>query len=68
MKAQAFTVPSEIGLVIMGAIFIWIGVTILEVLVNTSLVGSFDLYIGGGFILADIVAIIHGILSLVVAK
>ena len=61
MKAQA---PSEIGLIIIGMIFIWIGVTILGTKATSSLVGSFDLYVGGGFILAGIVSIIGSILSL----
>ena len=65
MKEQASSVPSEIGLIIIGAIFIWIGVTILGVPATTHLAGNFDLYIGGGFILAGVVAIIGGILSVV---
>ena len=65
MKAQASSVPSEIGLIIIGVIFIWIGVTILGVPATTPLAGNFDLYIGGGFILAGAVAIIGGILSVV---
>lgn len=64
MKAQASSVPSEIGLIIIGAIFIWIGVTILGVPATTHLAGNFDLYIGGGFILSGVAAIIGGIFSL----
>ena len=64
MKAQASSVPSEVGLIIIGAIFIWIGVTILGIPAITHLVGNFDLYIGGGFIVAGVAAIIGGIFSL----
>lgn len=65
MKEQASSVPSEIGLIIIGAIFIWIGVTILGVPATTSLAGNFDLSVGVGFIGAGVVAIIGGILSVV---
>lgn len=65
MKAQVFTAPSEIGLVIIGAIFIWIGVTILGVSTTSHLVGGFDLYLGGGFLFAGVASIIGGILGLV---
>ena len=61
MKAQ---VPSEISLIVVGVIFIWIGATILGMPATTYLAGSFDLYIGGGFILAGVVAIIGSTLSL----
>ncbi|MCW1294786.1 MAG: hypothetical protein QXE05_06165 [Nitrososphaeria archaeon] len=64
MKAQASSVPSEIGLIITGAIFIWIGVTILGIPAITHLVGNFDLCIVVVFIGAGVVAIIGGIFSL----
>jgi uncharacterized membrane protein HdeD (DUF308 family) len=60
MKAQ---VPGEISLIIVGAIFIWIGITVLGLPTTSSLAGGFDAYLGAGFILAGIVSIIGGALS-----
>ncbi len=61
MKAQA---PSEIGLIIVGVIFVWTGITVLGVPAISPLVGSFNTYVGGGFILAGIVVAIKGALRL----
>jgi hypothetical protein len=61
MKGQ---VPAEIGAIITGAILMWIGVVFLGMPATSLLAGSFSLYVGGGFILAGIVSIAGGILSL----
>jgi hypothetical protein len=65
MKAQATTqATSKVGLIILGTIFIWIGITILGIPATTNLVGSFVLYLGIGFIAGGILAITGGILGL----
>ena len=56
--------PSEIGFIIVGAIFIWIGYTFLAEPSSSSLTTEFLLYAGSGFVLAGIVGIIGGALSL----
>ena len=56
--------PSEIGLIILGPIFIWIGYIFLAAPASSSLVRGFLLYAGSGFVLAGIVSIIGGALSL----
>jgi uncharacterized membrane protein len=60
MEEQA---PSEIGLIIMGIILVWIGVTILGVHATNSLVSSFDEYVGGGFIVAGAISLAGGAAS-----
>jgi len=60
MKAQA---PSEIGLIIMGGILIWIGITIRGVPATSSLVSSFDTYVGWGFIIAGAISFVGGVAS-----
>lgn len=61
MKAQ---VPAEIGAIIVGAIFIWIGTVFLGAPTPSGLAASFSTDIGWGFILAGVVSIIGGVLSL----
>ena len=61
MKAQ---VPAEVGAIIVGAIFIWIGIVFLGAPAPSGLASSLTAYVGGGFILAGIVSIAGGILSL----
>lgn len=61
MKAQ---VPAEVSAIIVGALFIWIGSVFLGMPATSTLAGSFNLYVGGGFVLAGIVSIAGGILSL----
>ena len=56
--------PSEIGLIILGPIFIWIGYIFLAAPSSLPLVREFLLYSGSGFVLAGIVSIIGGTLSL----
>lgn len=56
--------PAEISAIVVGAIFIWIGTVFLGAPAPSGLASSFDVYVGGGFILAGIVGIIGGILSL----
>jgi len=50
--------PSEIGFIIVGAIFIWIGYIFLAAPASSSLVGRFLLYAGSGFVLAGIVSMV----------
>ena len=61
MKGQ---VPAEAGGVIVGAILMWIGYIFLSTPASSALAGSFNLYVGGGFMLAGIVSIVGSVLSL----
>jgi hypothetical protein len=62
MKAQ---VSAEISAIIVGAIFMWIGTVFLGAPTSGGLASSFTAYVGWGFILAGVVSIAGGILSLV---
>ena len=53
----------EISSIIIGVILILIGTVILGI-TNSGLVHTFILYVGGGFLLGGIIAIIGGALSL----
>jgi dipeptide/tripeptide permease len=61
MKGQ---IPGEISAIIVGALLIWIGTVFLGIPSTSPLTASFGLYVGGGFILAGIVSIAGGALSL----
>jgi len=56
--------PSEIGFIIVGAIFIWIGYIFLTAPSSSPQVTEFFLSAGSGFVLAGVVSIIGGALSL----
>jgi len=56
--------PSEMVLIIVGAIFIWIGYIFLTAPSSSPQITEFFLYAGSGFVLAGVVGIIGGVLSL----
>jgi len=56
--------PSEIGLIILGVIFIWIGYIFLTAPSSSPQITEFFLSAGSGFVLAGAVGIIGGALSL----
>jgi len=56
--------PSEIGFIIVGAIFIWIGYIFLTAPSSSPQITEFFLSAGSGFVLAGVVSIIGGALSL----
>ena len=56
--------PSEMVLIIVGAIFIWIGYIFLTAPSSSPPITEFFLYAGSGFVLAGVVGIIGGVLSL----
>jgi len=56
--------PSEIGFIIVGAIFIWMGYIFLTAPSSSPQITEFFLSAGSGFVLAGVVSIIGGALSL----
>jgi len=56
--------PSEMGFIIVGAIFIWIGYIFLTAPSSSPQITEFFLSAGSGFVLAGVVSIIGGALSL----